>query len=220
MVDSLRSRVTRFIAGGAHALMDRMESLGPLAVLEQSTREVDQLAAEVRTELGQLVASRHLTQQRQMQLNREYEELALNIEAALMANREDLARPAIARQIDIEAQLPVLDSSLAEKLTQERELTGYIEALIGRRREMESSIRQLETARQIAEHGSSDLTAGGVQVQQRLASAEAAFARIYQRQAGVVTDPVDLEQATKLRELAELARNSQVDARLAALKSR
>lgn len=114
MSDTLRQRVSRVIAGGAHALLDKIEDAAPVAMLEQSVREVESIADEVRAELGRTVANRHLAQQQHLNLNREHEQLGSAIEQALQSGREDLAKPAIARQIDIEAQLPVLESSLAE----------------------------------------------------------------------------------------------------------
>ena len=120
MSDTLRQRVSRVIAGGAHALLDKIEDAAPVAMLEQSVREVESIADEVRSELGRTVANRHLAQQQHLHLNREHEQLGASIEQALQSGREDLAKPAIARQIDIEAQLPVLESSLAE-LARDRE---------------------------------------------------------------------------------------------------
>ncbi|MDR2838841.1 MAG: PspA/IM30 family protein, partial [Azonexus sp.] len=151
MTDSLRTRVARLIAGGAHALMDRMEDAAPVAVLEQAAREVDQLTDEVRAELGKVTANRHLAQQQHLNLNREHEELHAAIEAALAAGKEDLARAAVARQLDIEAQLPVLETSLAERSQKETELSGYVDALMSKRREMDAAIRDFEASRRQAE---------------------------------------------------------------------
>jgi phage shock protein A len=41
MVHNLRSRVARVIAGGAQALLDKIEDAAPVAVLEQSIRELE-----------------------------------------------------------------------------------------------------------------------------------------------------------------------------------
>jgi hypothetical protein len=41
MADTLRQRVSRVIAGGAHALLDKIEDAAPVAILEQSVREVE-----------------------------------------------------------------------------------------------------------------------------------------------------------------------------------
>ena len=50
MSDSLKARVGRVIAGGMHALLDRIEDLNPQAAMEQAVREADGVidVAEVR----------------------------------------------------------------------------------------------------------------------------------------------------------------------------
>lgn len=220
MTDSLRTRVARLIAGGAHALMDRVENAAPVALLEQAAREVDQLTDEVRAELGKVSASRHLAQQQHLNLNREHEQLHAAIEAALAAGKDELARNAIARQLDIEAQLPVLESSLSEKVEKEKELTGYVDALMSKRREMDAAIRDFEAARSQAQAPSLD-PSGASPVAQRLQAAQAAFDRAHQRQTGLDATGrnASLEQAAKLRELNQLMRDNKINERLAALKA-
>jgi phage shock protein A len=221
MTDSLRTRVARLIAGGAHVLMDRVEGVAPVALLEQAAREVDQLTDEVRAELGIVTANRHLAQQQHLHLNREHDELNAAIQTALAAGKEDLARNAVARQIDIEAQLPVLDASLAERVGKEKELSGYVDALIAKRREMDAAIRDFEAARQQA--AAPHMTGAAVAaspIEQRLRSAQAAFDRTHQRHTGLdaAGARASMEQAAKLRELGELVRDNKINERLAALK--
>jgi phage shock protein A len=220
MTDSLRTRVARLIAGGAHALMDRVESAAPVVLLEQTAREVDQLADEVRAELGQVAASRHLAQQQHLNLNREHEQLHGAIDTALAAGKDDLARTAIARQLDIEAQLPVLESSLTEKVQREKELTGYVDALLSKRREMDAAIRDFEAARSQAQAPSLDPSSASP-VAQRLQAAQAAFDRTHQRHTGLDATGrhASMAQTVKLRELEELTRDNKINERLAALKA-
>ncbi|MDR1969502.1 MAG: PspA/IM30 family protein [Burkholderiaceae bacterium] len=221
MTDSLRTRVARLIAGGAHALMDRVEGVVPVALLEQAAREVDQLTDEVRAELGIVTANRHLAQQQHLHLNQEHEELNAAIQTALAAGKEDLARNAVARQIDIEAQLPVLDSSLSERVQKEKELSGYVDALIAKRREMDAAIRDFEASRQQSAALGMTGSAATSTIEQRLRSAQAAFDRTHQRHTGLdaASQRAGMEQAAKLRELGELARDNKINERLAALKA-
>jgi phage shock protein A len=221
MTDSLRTRVARLIAGGAHALMDRVEDAAPAALMEQAAREVDQLADEVRAELGKVTANRHLAQQQHLNLNREHGELNEAIQTALAAGKEELARSAVARQIDIEAQLPVLDASLTERVQKEKELSGYVDALMSKRREMDAAIRDFETSRQQAAAPSLGDGPTASPVDQRLRSAQAAFDRTHQRHTGLdaAAQRAGLEQTAKLRELSELVRDNKINERLAALKA-
>ena len=91
MSDSLKTRVGRVIAGGMHALLDRIEDLNPQAAMEQAIREAGTVVDEVRHELGVVSANRHLAQQQHARLNRSHEELSDQIAQALAAQREDLA---------------------------------------------------------------------------------------------------------------------------------
>jgi phage shock protein A len=221
MADSLRIRVARVISGGAHALIDKIEDIAPIAMLEQSVREVDQVTDEVRAELGRTVANRHLAQQQHSNLNKEHDQLGQAINTALAAGNEELAKPAISRQIDIEAQLPVLEASLAELNQQEKELTGYVDALMGKKREMEQAICDFEASRKSAEAAALRSGSNASDAGAKLASAQSAFDRVYQRQTGLdaVGRGATLEQAAKIKELNDLVRQNKINERLAALKT-
>ena len=226
MADTLRTRVTRLIAGSAHALIDRVEDAAPVTVLEQAAREVDKLIDEVRAELGNVAANRHLAQQQHLALNREHEELGAALQTALAAGQEDLARAAIARQLDIEAQLPVLDSSLVERAQKEKELAGYVDALLGKRREMDTAIRNFEASRQgvaatANASGAGNRPLGEAAIAQRLQAAQAAFDRTHQRHTGltVAGAQAGLQQSARLQELSDLVRDNKINERLALLKA-
>lgn len=220
MAETLRARVARVIAGGAHALLDKIEDAAPVAILEQACREVDSVIDEVRTELGRAIANRHLAQQQHLNLNREHEQLDAALATAIDGARDDLAKPAIARQLDIEAQLPVLESSLADLANQEKELSGYVDALMGKRREMEQAIREFEASRRAAATAALGTTLKG-SADQRLTAAQTAFDRTYQRQTGLspAARGASLEQASRLKELNDLVRENKIAERLATLKA-
>ena len=219
MADNLRSRVARVIAGGAHALLDKIEDAAPVAVLEQSVRELDQVTGEVRAELGLVAANRHLAQQQHLRLNKEHDALGIALTTALQEVRDDLAKTAIARQIDIEAQLPILESSLGELSQQEKELSSFIDALMGKKREMQKAVQDLEASRRLAESttiGRSTVSNAVVKAQ----SAQSAFDRTYQRQTGLspAGHGATLEQTGKINELNQLVLDNKISERLAALK--
>lgn len=219
MADSLRTRVTRVIAGGAHALLDKIEDAAPVAVLEQSVREVEQVTDEVRAELGRIVANRHLAQQQHLQLNKEHDALSASVATAIVENREDLAKQAIARQLDIEAQLPILETSLSEMAQQDKELSGFVDALMGKKREMEKTIQDFEASRSLAQ--SSKLRKNpAATAEARMSSAQSAFDRTFRRHTGLNgTGSGGLEQAAKLNELNQLVRDNKISERLAELKA-
>lgn len=224
MAESLKNRVGRVMAGGVHALLDRIEDRAPDAMMEQALRELDQVVDEVRRELGLVTANRHLAQQRHAELNKQHDSLRGQIELALGQDREDLARTAVARQLDIETQLPLLESSLAELARQEGEHRGYVDGLLAKRREMEAALAQFRQSRAAAAGAPGAAAGGAVRpgagVEARIASASTAFDRVYERQTGL-TGPgraVAVEQAGQLQSLEELVRQTQIEARLAQLK--
>ncbi|MBN8505895.1 MAG: PspA/IM30 family protein [Burkholderiales bacterium] len=136
MADSLKTRVGRVVAGSLHALIDKLEAQAPESLQQQLQREAAAALDDVRHELGRASAARHLAQQQHARLNAEHERLHGHLDEALAAAREDLARAAVARQLDIEAQLPVLETQLAELARQEQELKGYLAALLAKQREL------------------------------------------------------------------------------------
>jgi len=223
MANSLSTRVGRVIAASANALVSRLESQAPVALMEQAIREVDGIIGEVRRELGQISANRHLAQQQHTHLSTQHSALAEQAQRALIENREDLAGVAVARQLDIEAQLPVLETSLADLARKEEELSGYVAALLGKKREMEQALLEFQRSR---ENANSNTTAAthSAQVanaqQQRLDSATGTFDRLYQRHAGLspASAGTSLEQAAKLKELDDLVRNHKISERLAQLR--
>mgnify|MGYP003419746686 CR=1 FL=1 len=213
MADSLKTRVGRVITGSVHALVDHLENQAPVAVMEQSLREAEAVIGDVRHELGLASANRHLAQQQHANLNGQHGKLGEQIEQALNAGREDLARAAVARQLDIEAQIPVLETTLAELARQESELTGYVTALLAKQREMTEALEAFRKSR-----ASATPSAGAAQ---RMEAVAGAFDRIYARQTGLSgTDRSNtLDQAAKLKELDDLVRDNKIAERMAQLKA-
>jgi len=222
MTQSLSVRVGRVIAASANALVSRLENQAPVALMEQAIREVDGIISEVRHELGQISANRHLAQQQHAHLSNQHTALAEQARQALANNREDLASAAVARQLDIEAQFPVLETSLAELARKEDELSGYVAALLSKKREMEQALHEFQRIHERANsHAVSGTAQSPANQQQRLDSATGAFDRLYQRHAGLspAAAGASLEQAGKLKELDDLVRNNKIAERLAQLRS-
>jgi phage shock protein A len=211
--------VGRVIAGGAHARLDTLEDMNPLAVMEQALREADGVIDEVRHELGTVSANRHLAQQQHARLNRSHEALREQVAQALAAQREDLARAAVARQLDIEAQIPVLETTLADLARQEQQLQGFTTALLARKREMQEALAAYRGSRAAA--ASSAQPVGQSNVEQRLGKVSDAFDRVFQRQTGLdgTQRAAGVDQSARLAELEQLVRDHKIAERLAQLKA-
>lgn len=217
MAETIATRVARIIAGGAHALLDKAENLAPDALMAQSIREVEQVVAEVRVDLGKAEAAKHLVLSQMSKLNGEHETLAEQVDTAVAQNRDDLAAAAIGRQADIEDLLPVLQKSLDEQTERAKELESYIVALLAKKRELDQVLTEYQASK--AGQAAVPVT-GSSERQTRVDDAESSFGRVLARQTGAtgVTTGMTAD-AGKLRELAEMQRSNRIAERLAAIKA-
>lgn len=224
MSESLASRVGRIISGGAHALVEAVENMSPEMVMEQAIREIDGAIDEVRAELGRVAANKHLANKRLVEENRKHEDLAGKIDLAVEEGRDDLAEAAISQQLDIEAQIPILEGTIREAGEREKELEGFIVALQAKKREMRGELKDFRESReaQVAASGDGGGAADRHSVDRKVDRAESAFDRILDRHTGVgsAAGRQGGENAAKLAELEEMSRSHRIEERLAAAKAR
>lgn len=214
MKESITGRVGRIVSGSLHALVNAVEGAAPDAVMQQAIREIDGAIDEVRAELGRVAANKHLATQRLSEERRRHQDLEERIGVAVKSGRDDLAEVAIASQLDIEAQIPVLEDTIARLAGQERKLEGYATALKGRKREMAEDLRQIKSPR---EDGQGTRVADATS---RADSAQATFTRLMQDAADLTaTATPGCRDAAMLAELEELARANRIKERLQAIKS-
>jgi phage shock protein A len=219
MTDTIASRVTRVVSGSVHALLDAVENVAPEAAMAQAIREVDQATDEVRTELGKVEAVKHVASSSLNKLNTQKETLAEQIDVAMTRGDEALARAGIAKQIDIDDQIPVLQRSLQEAVGRGNELEGYIAALLAKKREMESALQDFIAARATAS-GPTSTNASSATTQGKVDRAGSAFDRVLARETGLSVAGTGVNaDAAKLRDLQEMHRTHRIDERLAALKA-
>jgi phage shock protein A len=212
--ESALRRIGRVIAGMTNLAIDAAEGVNPEAVLAQSIREIDAAADEVRTELGKATAERHRLDARQQQLLGEKTDLEGRVGVALDEGRDDLAEAAVARQIDIEAQVGVLRRLLVETDEKIAQLGQTIDAISASRREAEQTRKEFRESR--AGQAVGDLASGGGSegAMAKVARAQAATARV----TGVPAAPANAN-ARALSELADLERDREIKSRLARLRS-
>jgi phage shock protein A len=219
MAETLATRVTRILAGGAHAFLDKVEDMAPEAMMRQAVREIDQVMSEVRADLGKVEAAKHIITSHINKLNTENETLSASVENALASGQEDLARAGIERQTLIDDQTPVLQRSLGEQQDKARELEGYITALIAKRREMEEALQEYLAS--MAQKTLSTSVAGKSSHESRVEDARSAFDRVLARQTGVIgLTAMPSGDAQKLKELQDLSRRNRIEERLAQLKAK
>lgn len=226
MTENIASRVRRLVSGTTNMLVDAVEKMAPEVVMEEAIREVDQAIEDVRAELGKLISKQHMATRRLADANRKHEELAANIELAIREDREDLAEAAVAQLIDIEAQIPILEATIAEARDGKIELEGYISALQARKREMRDELAQFREAQAVADTPAAaaggEVSGGGGSVESGVRRAESAFERALEGAGGVAaaSSAPDREAAAKHAELDELARKNRIRERLESFKTK
>lgn len=220
MKEKITGRVGRIISGTFNALVDAVENAAPEVVMEEAIREIDDAIDEVRTELGTVIANKHLANSRLIQVNNKCEDLAEKIDLAVSESRDDLAEAAIAKQLDYEAQIPVLENQISDLSGQEKELEGYIAALQGKKREMREDLRLFKESRKQANQASSPQGSAGSSPGSKVDRAESAFDRVMEKSGGqaVRSMATDRENAKAMNELEDLARKNRIQERLAAVK--
>lgn len=218
MSESITKRVSRLVSGSLNALVDAVENSAPETVMEQAIREIDSAISDTRTELGQLVAQKHLASKKLMEENARYESLSTQLEIAVANGRDDLAEAGIAEQMDIEARIPVLEATISDAAAREKELEGFIQALQAKKREMKSELSNFTKAQaqksNIAADSSVEEQAG-----RKAERAADAFGRVLEKASGISGRETELHNTRKLAELEELSRKNRVAERLAALKA-
>jgi phage shock protein A len=221
MSEQLVSRVKRLISGGVNSIVDTLENATPEMVMKEAIREVERATDEVRDEMGRVLASKHLASRRLMDANARHEELTTQIDLAVKQGRDDLAEAAISKQMDLESQIPVLESAVSDAGSQEAELESYIEALQARRREMLDDLdafKQSRAAEAVSETGEA-VPAGCAE--RKVSKAERAFDRVMREASGVPgSTGSGREDAAKLAELEKLSRQNRIQERLAAVKAK
>ncbi|GAA6133861.1 hypothetical protein NBRC116188_06500 [Oceaniserpentilla sp. 4NH20-0058] len=215
MPEGYITRIGRLVSASANTLINSLENAAPLMVMEETIREIDQAIEEVRQELGRAEAARYLSSQSLNKDNARHTELQEQIEVAVNAGRDDLAEAAIARQMDIEAMIPVVEKSIVDSDAQILELNSFIQALQAKRREMEEASEEYRKAEAHTE-GGNDLHSTN-NSSQKVDKATSAFNRVM-NVAGAPGISAN-KDASKLAELEALARTNRIQERLAKVKS-
>ena len=219
MAEGLMNRVKRLVSGSVNSIVDAVENAAPETVMKEAIREIDSAIDDVRDQLGRVIANKHHANKRLAEANTKHEELAEKLRLAVDQNRDDLAEAAIARQLDLEAQIPVLEEALKDTSAEETELESYISALSGRRREMEEDLQTYLASRP----KETETTPGGAKSEQpdrKVENAETVFNRVLRGATGIPgTANADRDTAAKLAELETVSRENRIKERLAAVKA-
>ena len=223
MSESLISRINRLISGTVHGGVDALESAMAETTMREAIREVERTIDDVRDQLTNARREQQVAARRIHNTQEKIEQLGDKVRSAFDAGREDLAEAAVNRQLDLEAQIPVLEKSRDAAAERGAELCGYVTALNGRRSEMEDEL----TAYQQMQKELSDVSLDGDLAGEtcghamRADQAQSAFNRVMKSATGVAGMATsDRDTMAKLVELEAVQRKEQVAERLAAFKAK
>jgi phage shock protein A len=208
--EGILSRIGRVIAGVAHGTVDTLEGANAIATVEQSIREIDAVADEARSGAGRARAEEHRLKAKIAEINEEIEDLAGKIEVGLADGREDLVKPVIGLQIDLEAQRSALETALAEAVEKIEQAGKALQAVNSARQDAIARLAALKQSKG-AENGAEGVSAS-VRNDNRLAHSLGTIERI----TGVSGKPVT--GASEVEELARLQREKAIQERLARYK--
>lgn len=216
MASSLFSRVQKIVSAGVEEVVSSAERASSLSLMRQAIRDAEaaverhqQAIAAARREQDRLAGAERVTRD-------DIRKLGENARYALEKGRDDLARVAVAQQIELERQLA--DHARARNAAEQAAATAAdaVREAAPRLERMRGELAAVEKARAAMGEASTHAD-GGPTLAPKLDRAEAAFeraARTAAAQFGASTDEPELEEIRTLRVEDEIA------ARLASLKAR
>src|SRR5665213_4452264 len=123
MSEGIFIRVKRIVSGNTHDVVDKMEKSQAEIVLREALREVERAIEDVRSEQGKSMVRSKQAENQMTMLKTKIDDLHEKVQFAIDQGRDDLAKAAIARQVDFEAQMQVLESAHAEALAEQTKLS-------------------------------------------------------------------------------------------------
>jgi len=220
MSETLISRVMRIVSGNIHDSMDAIETHEAEAVMREALREIERTVSDIKTEARVANGNRLLAKKRQEMTDKKLSELTDKARIAIGENRDDLAEAALSRQLDLEAQLPILKKAeeSAEKTTEE--LEGFMSALTGRKSEMEAELESFIEMRNAPAFNIDGVEpANENKLSSRTDEAIEAFDRALKASnASVGYTGTDQKTAAQIGEIDQIIRKNRISERLAALK--
>ncbi len=210
--EGILTRIGRVIAGVAHGAVENLEGANPIATVEQSIREIDAMAEEARVGAGKARAEEHRIRAKIAEIDEEIADLAGKIGAGLAEGREDLVKPVIGLQLDLEAQQAALETALAEVSDRIEEAGKALQAINSARQDAIARLNALKKSTQPATSAPLAHESASERNEHRLARSLDAIARV----TGVPGRPTTA--ASEVEELARLQREKAIQERLLSYK--
>ncbi len=218
MSDSIFVRVQRVVTGGVGSALDAAERLSGTGVMRQAIRDMDSAIERARGESEGARVKRLQAAHRLQECRKQLATLKEQARFALGKDRLDLAQAAIARQIDVEAQIAALARAETEAAAAERRLDESTAELKLRRGQMYDELRGFEAAQRAGSNGDDAPGSPDSRLQRQAERAQEAFERAMDSAGGLSGGRASPEAAAKVAELERLQKEAAIAERLAALQ--
>jgi phage shock protein A len=218
MSDSIFVRVQRVVSGGVGSALDAAERVSGTSVMRQAVRDMDSAIDRARAEGEGARAKRLQAAHGLQECRKQLATLKEQARFALGKDRIDLAEAAIARQLDVEAQIASLTRIETEAAAVERRLEESAAELKLRRDQMQDELRGFEAAQRAGSSGKEAPGSPDSRLQRRAERAQEAFERAMESAGGLNGGRASPETAAKVAEIEGLQKEAAIAERLAALQ--
>jgi phage shock protein A len=214
MAEAVLVRIRRVIETNVERAVELAERASGPVLMREAVRELERTEDKLRADRDSADARRDRAADAQRQIKAKLAELDDHARYALGKGRDDLARAAVERQVDLESERDGWAGAEAEAKVEARCLDQAIADIAARRQRMAKELAA-------AQREAAPRAGAGESVQSRVAKAMDRADRMFDRamaERSPVADPA--ETAVKMADIAALKRADAVDERLAALKAK
>lgn len=214
MADTVLVRIRRVIETNVEKAVELAERASGPVLMREALRELERTEDKLRSERDSADARRDRAADAQRQIKARLGELDDHARYALGKGRDDLARAAVERQVDLESERDGWASAEAEAKVEAKCLDQAIADIAARRQRMAKELAA-------AQRQSAPSAKNGESVQSRVAKAIDRADQMFDRamaERSPAADPA--ETAVKMADIEQMKRADAVDERLAALKAK
>jgi phage shock protein A len=216
MPDSVFVRIERIVRTSADRALELAERASGVVLVREAARELEQAEQRLRADRQTADRKGRRAADAQKEIRAKLAELTDHARYALGKGREDLARAAVARQVELEKETGDWETIAAEAKIEAKCIDDALAQVVARRKQIQSELATLER-----EQSASAPARGGKEgVQARVATAMDKADRIFERamsERSAVSEPA--EAARAMADIAAMKRDDAIEERLAALKA-
>ena len=216
MPDLVFVRVERIVRTSADRALELAERASGVVLVREAARELEQAEERLRADRQTADRKARRAADAQNEIRAKLAELTDHARYALGKGREDLARAAVARQVELEKETGDWETIAAEAKIEAKCIDDALAQVAARRKQIQSELAALER-----EQSASAPARGGKEgVQARVATAMDKADRIFERamsERSPIAEPA--EAARAMADIAAMKRDDAIEEQLAALKA-